>query len=160
AASRNSEFVRRLSRCADSKWQAQPGLLTDLPITRSHARRRRNCRGDGRRSPGAGQPVRRRHSREGLIPILPRYLEALEFPKVLALLKRHTSFSASAALADALLPSADVDEINREQETVAEARLLIESRPGTGVRAAHDIRAAVRHAALAGVLQPWQLLEI
>ena len=47
-----------------------------------------------------------------------------------------------AALAEALVPSADVDDVNREQETVAEARLLIESRPGTSVRAAHEGSAA------------------
>ncbi|MBI4213352.1 MAG: endonuclease MutS2 [Chloroflexi bacterium] len=77
-----------------------------------------------------------------------------------ALLRRHTSFAASSALADGLMPSIDLEEILREQDTVAEARLLFESRPGTGVRAAHDIRPYVRHATLAGVLQPWQLLEI
>ena len=58
------------------------------------------------------------------------------------------------------MPSTDLAEIVREQDTVAEARALFESRPGTGVRAAHDVRPHVRHATLAGALQAWQLLEI
>jgi DNA mismatch repair protein MutS2 len=94
------------------------------------------------------------------MPISARHAEALEFPKVLALLRRHASFSASASLADALAPSTDYDWIVREQETVAEARRLLEVRPNLVIRGAHDIRQHVHHAALGGALQPWQLLEI
>lgn len=95
-----------------------------------------------------------------LISILPRHAEALEFPKILALLRRHASFSASASLADALQPSTDHTWIVHNQEMVAEARRLLEARPGAVIRGAHDIRPHVRHAGLSGSLQPWQLLEI
>ncbi|MSQ24166.1 MAG: endonuclease MutS2 [Chloroflexi bacterium] len=76
------------------------------------------------------------------------------------MLRRHTGFTASAALAESLMPSTDLTQILREQDLVAEARFLLEVRPSSGVRAAHDIRPHVHHAALAGTLQPWQLLEI
>lgn len=92
--------------------------------------------------------------------ILARHADTLEFPKIRALLRRQTSFSASEALADALAPTTDPEAIEREQDAVAEACRLLEARPGSGIRGAHDIRGHVRHAELAGSLQPWQLLEI
>ncbi len=94
------------------------------------------------------------------MPILRRQADALEFPKILALLRRHASFSVSAELIDAIEPSTDYTWIAYEQETVAEARRLLEARPGAGMRGAHDIRPHVHHASLGGSLQPWQLLEI
>lgn len=110
------------------------------------------------------KPVRgvlERHRRLNFpMPISSRHLEVLEFPKILALLRRHTSFSASAALADALEPSTDYNLIAYDQETLAEARKLIEVRPGAVIRGAHDVRPHVYHASLGGSLQPWQLLEV
>lgn len=92
--------------------------------------------------------------------ISPRHAETLEFPKVLSLLVRHASFSASASLAESLQPSTEYEWIVRDHETVAEARRLLEARPGALIRGAYDVRPHARHAGLGGSLQPWQLLEI
>jgi len=86
--------------------------------------------------------------------------EALELDKVLARLAAHTAFSASHALALALEPTTDVAEARRRQAATAEARTLRAQRPTLTVGGAHDVRPLLRRAAVGGVLQPTELLDV
>ncbi|MPZ14740.1 MAG: endonuclease MutS2 [Chloroflexi bacterium] len=94
------------------------------------------------------------------MPMLTRHRETLEFDKVLALLARHCSFSASRSLAENLEPSSEETAVRSAQDATDEARRLSEARPNTGVRGAHDVRPHVRRAAVGGMLQPTELLEV
>ncbi len=87
-------------------------------------------------------------------------LSTLEFDKVLARLAGHTAFSAGRALALALRPSSDYAEVVRRQRITAEARRLLEMQPNLTLGGAHDVRPQVQKAALAGVLEPAELLDI
>src|SRR5581483_1400488 len=89
-----------------------------------------------------------------------RHLQTLEFDKVLDLVAARCAFSASESLVSNLLPSTDPSEVERRQNATEEARHLLEVRPNTGVRGAHDVRAHVRRAAIGGTLNPFELLEI
>lgn len=89
-----------------------------------------------------------------------KVLGTLEFPKVLARLADVTAFSASRALALALEPSADHFWVERRQEETAEAVRLLQERPEFSVRGTRDVRLLARKAALGGVLDPAQLLEV
>ena len=90
----------------------------------------------------------------------PKTLATLEFDKVLARLAQHTSFSAGRALALALRPSSDYAEVVRRQRITAEARRLLEMQPNLSLGGAHDVRPQAQKAALAGVLEPGELLDI
>ena len=92
--------------------------------------------------------------------MLPRHLTTLEFDKILAMLASNTSFSASRELAERLTPSTDEGEIRRAQDATEEGRRLLEVRPNTGVGGARDVTAHVRRAAVGGLLQPADLLEV
>jgi DNA mismatch repair protein MutS2 len=92
--------------------------------------------------------------------MLPRHLATLELDKILALLAAETTFSASRELAERLVPSSDAADIRRAQDATEEARRLLEIRPNTGVRGARDVTAHTRRAAVGGLLQPADLLEI
>lgn len=87
-------------------------------------------------------------------------LEILEFDKIIARLARLTSFSASRELAQTLRPANDFDEVVRRQRITAEARRLREMKPRVGVEGARDVRELARKAALGGVLEPSELLDI
>jgi DNA mismatch repair protein MutS2 len=87
-------------------------------------------------------------------------LKTLEFDKVVDRLARHTSFSASRELALSLRPSNDFEEVVRRQRLTAEARRLREMKPRAGLEGARDVRELARKAALGGVLEPSELLDI
>ncbi len=89
-----------------------------------------------------------------------KVLGTLEFPKVLARLADVTAFSASRELALALEPHADRFWVERRQEETAEAVRLLQERPEFSVRGTRDVRLLARKAALGGVLDPSQLLEV
>jgi DNA mismatch repair protein MutS2 len=84
----------------------------------------------------------------------------LEFDKVRAMLAAQTSFSAGRGLAEALEPTADFEQAERWQETTAEARRLASQKPDLTLGGARDVRPYLARAALDGVLQPTELLEI
>jgi DNA mismatch repair protein MutS2 len=84
----------------------------------------------------------------------------LEYPKIIERLAREASFSASKALAQDLLPSADADEVRRRLAFTAEARDLLERRPDVGVRGARDVRPHAAAAERGAVLSPSELVEI
>lgn len=87
-------------------------------------------------------------------------LRTLEFDKIVDRLARLTSFSASRELALSLRPSNDFNEVVRRQRLTAEARRLREMKPRVGVEGARDVRELARKAALGGMLEPSELLDI
>jgi DNA mismatch repair protein MutS2 len=94
------------------------------------------------------------------MPISQQTLETLEFPKILAQLARHTSFSASRELALALLPSTDAFEVRRRQKRTTEARRLLDDQPDATIGGARDVRAALGLARRGGVLEAGVFLDI
>jgi DNA mismatch repair protein MutS2 len=87
-------------------------------------------------------------------------LETLEFPKILAQLARHASFSASRELVLALTPSTDAFEVRRRQRLTSEARRLSDDHPEAGIGGARDVRPAVGLARRGGVLEASALLDV
>ncbi|MFH1486793.1 MAG: endonuclease MutS2 [Chloroflexota bacterium] len=87
-------------------------------------------------------------------------LGTLEFHKVRERLATFTSFSASRELALALLPSGNFEEVKRRQKRSAEAKRLLEMKPGFSIGGARDVREVIHKATLGGMLEPTELLEI
>ena len=87
-------------------------------------------------------------------------LVTLEYPKIIERLASEASFSASKALAHALLPSEDADEVVRALTFTSEARLLLDLRPDIGVRGAKDVRPAVLVAQRGAMLTPSELIDV
>lgn len=79
---------------------------------------------------------------------------------MLARLSSLTAFSAGREAALALRPSSDRATVARRQALTAEARHLRRTRPNLGLDGAHDVRAHAGKAALAGVLEPHELLDV
>ena len=86
-------------------------------------------------------------------------LHVLEYAKILERLAAFCDFSASAELANALLPTNDFAEAARWLAETTEARLLLSTRDLT-IGGSHDIRPSADLAARAGVLDPQALLDI
>jgi DNA mismatch repair protein MutS2 len=87
-------------------------------------------------------------------------LGTLEFDKVIARLVDLTSFAVGRERAASLTPSADYLEVLRRQRLTAEARRLRVLKPNVGLGGARDVRVAVQKAALGGVLEPGELLDV
>ncbi|HEY8285590.1 MAG TPA: endonuclease MutS2 [Chloroflexota bacterium] len=92
--------------------------------------------------------------------IADKTLQMLEFPKVLAMLANHTSFSLSKELALALRPETDADEVLDLQARVREAGSVLDARADVSLGGARDIRPAVSRAQLGGSLDPTELLAV
>jgi len=89
-----------------------------------------------------------------------RYLQTLEFPKILERLSRHTAFSAGRDLALALKPSPDLEEAQRCQRETSEARKLLDVKPDLSLGGARDVRPLLKSADLRATLLPTDLLDI
>ncbi len=89
-----------------------------------------------------------------------RYLATLEYVKITHQLAAHTAFSAGRALALALRPSADPEEVRLRLQETTEAKALLSKRSDVSVGGARDVRPLMRRAALEAMLQPTELLEI
>ena len=89
-----------------------------------------------------------------------QYLEKLELPAVLAQLAEHTSFSAGRALALALSPSTDLEEVRHRQQETAEARNLFSIKPDLTLGGAHDLMPLVESALRGSRLLPSDLLDV
>jgi len=89
-----------------------------------------------------------------------KYLETLEFFKVLELLAEHTSFSASKELALNLRPSTDPVEIERWQRETGEACSLLNAQGDIAMGGVYDVRPLVRNALKGLILTPEELLNI
>ena len=87
-------------------------------------------------------------------------LIALEYPKILERLARHTSFSAGREKALSLRPSTDPEEVRRRQAATSEAVRLLRAGSSLGIGGAHDVRALVERAERQGALEAHQFLDI
>ncbi|MDX6540234.1 MAG: mismatch repair protein MutS2 [Gaiellales bacterium] len=86
-------------------------------------------------------------------------LDVLELAAIQERLANHTSFSASRALAEGLLPSSDPAEVRARQALCAEALILVEHGPPR-MAGAHDVRSDAEHAGRGGSLGPEGLVAI
>ncbi|MFL5935803.1 MAG: endonuclease MutS2 [Gaiellaceae bacterium] len=89
-----------------------------------------------------------------------RALDALEFPALVARLANVTATPYGEELAQALVPSADADEVARRQALTAEAISLIDVSAEPPLEGIHDVRSAAEHTARGGVLAPEALRRI
>ncbi len=89
-----------------------------------------------------------------------KYLNTLEYPKILERLARHTSFSAGRELALGLKPSTDLIEVRRRQRETSEARALQDIRPDVSLGGARDVRPLLRRAYVGATLLTGDLLDI
>lgn len=87
-------------------------------------------------------------------------LAALEYPKVLERLARHTSFSAGRERALALRPAEAPGEVRRRLQETTEAVRLIEARAPVSLGGARDVRPLVERAEREGLLEGHQLLDV
>jgi DNA mismatch repair protein MutS2 len=87
-------------------------------------------------------------------------VETLEFGAVREALARHTSFSASHALALALVPTPRLEEARRRQATTVEALKLPGLRPGLHMGGVHDVRPLAERAQVGASLQADELLDV
>ena len=90
----------------------------------------------------------------------PKTLATLEFDKILARLAGLCQTTAGRELALALRPSSDYAEVVRRQRLTAEARRLLELKPNLSLGSARDVRRHIQKAALAGILEPAELLDV
>jgi len=89
-----------------------------------------------------------------------KHLSTLEFPKILARLATHTSFSAGEKQAQALEPETSLHQIRGLLETTGEARALLDAKPNTTLGGAHDVRPLAEAAQRGAVLPPPELLDV
>ena len=87
-------------------------------------------------------------------------LHTLEFPKVRERLASHTSFSAGRALALELMPSSDIEQVQRAQRITTEAVRLLAVRPDVTIGGARDVREIARRAELGSLLDPEDILLV
>src|SRR5687768_14379075 len=86
-------------------------------------------------------------------------LRVLEFDAIRERLVGHTSFSLGQELARAMEPSSSEVEVRRRQAETSEAVRLLDG-SGIPLGGLHDIRPAVRAAAVQGMLDASTLLEV
>ncbi len=89
-----------------------------------------------------------------------RYLNTLEFDKIIAQLAGHTSFSASRELALALRPTDDAIDVRERLQETTEAKALIAAHAEVTIGGARDVRGLARRAALNATLLPAELIEL
>lgn len=87
-------------------------------------------------------------------------LSILEFPKVLDLLVKHTSFSGSADLARELRPTMVYEEAETWQQETAEARALLENKVNVTMGGVHDVREPALSAVRGLLIEATVLLDI
>lgn len=87
-------------------------------------------------------------------------IRTLEYPKIMEKVAREAAFSASKELVNQLQPTPNLEEARHRLAFTTEAYRLIELRADAGVQGAHDIRPHITRAALEGVLNPSDLLEV
>ncbi|NPV09162.1 MAG: endonuclease MutS2 [Anaerolineae bacterium] len=92
--------------------------------------------------------------------MLDKYLQVLEYPKVLARLAEHTSFSGGRDLALSLDVATDLAEATRRQKETTEARLLLRVKADVSLGGAHDVRPLLQRAERGMRLLPQELLDV
>jgi DNA mismatch repair protein MutS2 len=89
-----------------------------------------------------------------------KHLNTLEFPKILARLAQHATFSASHEMALALEPSPIFSEVKHRLQGTREARYLLDTGGSVSLGGVHDVRPTARHAQRGAILVPRDLLDI
>jgi DNA mismatch repair protein MutS2 len=89
-----------------------------------------------------------------------KHLNTLEFPRILARLAQHASFSAGQQLALALEPSPVFAEVQQQLQETREARYVLDVQGGVSLGGAHDVRPLAQNAGRGAILQPTDLLDI
>ncbi|MGI6209806.1 MAG: endonuclease MutS2 [Anaerolineae bacterium] len=92
--------------------------------------------------------------------MLNKYLELLEYPKVLAQLAEQTSFSGGRELALSLDVTTDLAEATRRQKETTEARQLLDVKADVSLGGAHDVRPLLERARRGSRLMPQELLDV
>jgi DNA mismatch repair protein MutS2 len=87
-------------------------------------------------------------------------LDELEFPAVRERVAARTDTEPGAALARALAPSADPDEVAQRQALTAEAIALLDQAAEPPLEGIRDVRESAAHAALGGALSPAALRHV
>ncbi len=90
----------------------------------------------------------------------PKSLTTLEYDKIIGRLAGLCETAAARSLALDLTPSSDYREVLHRQRLTAEARRLLEMKPGLSLAPARDIRDLVRQAALGHILAAAELLDV
>ncbi len=104
--------------------------------------------------------VSRLHAGAPEVPLNDKALHTLEYDKVIARLSTLTTYAPARERAMALLPSSDYAEVVRRQRLTAEARRMRTLKPNLGLGGAADIRQSIQKAALGGILEPGELLNV
>ncbi|MFO7172379.1 MAG: endonuclease MutS2 [Bacillota bacterium] len=89
-----------------------------------------------------------------------RALRTLEFDKVRERLVEKAATRMGKELCASLLPSTEMLEVRHRLRETSEARALLRSGSPIPLGGIHDLRAVVRRAALGGVLDPAELLDV
>jgi DNA mismatch repair protein MutS2 len=89
-----------------------------------------------------------------------QYWEKLELPAILSRLAAYASFSAGKALARALTPSADLEEVCRRQRETDQARRLLDVKSDLTLGGAHDLIPFVENALRGARLLPPDLMDV
>src|SRR3954469_21878389 len=89
----------------------------------------------------------------------PHALAVLEYPAVVARLAGPAASPPGAALAEALVPSGDPDEVARRQALTAEGIALFDIPGDAALHDAVDVREAAAHAGRGGTLDARSLRE-
>jgi DNA mismatch repair protein MutS2 len=92
--------------------------------------------------------------------VSPDALEALELPAILERLAAATTTDAGAALARAVAPSGDADEVARRQALTAEAVALLDEAAEPPLERVRDVREPARLAVRGGTLTPAALADV
>lgn len=89
-----------------------------------------------------------------------KYLQTLEFPKILERLAEQASFAAGRELALALRPSTDAREVQARLQVTSETKALLSVQPGLSLGGAHDVRPLLKNAEIGATLDPQALLDV
>ena len=95
-----------------------------------------------------------------MIEMNPKSWQVLEYPKILAKLAEHTSFSLGHELALRLRPSSREDVVKRRQQETSEARRLLDVKPGLSLGGVTNLRPLLKKARVGAVLLPGELLDV
>lgn len=89
-----------------------------------------------------------------------RVLERMEFPKIIDMLVRQCSTQLGKELAESLLPSVNLAEIELWQEETSEAKEITRLYPGFSLGGVRDIRSPLKKAQVGGIIEPEEFLNI
>lgn len=98
--------------------------------------------------------------RDKLRPMESKFLDMLEFPKVLDTLASLAAFSASKALARDLRPTTDLSQAQRMQAVTSEAHALLDQTPTLTIGGARDVRTQVEGTTRGAILEPDVFLDV